>query len=179
MRAPWGLTTLFCSAQHATQADVLTVYRAHRLPTSRGVQTRDLPSRRRSRRSRTWRSVYLSSCCACIAACHPQRACSLYMHTDAACVVCLRMCSVFMSRTEPECPVEAQLATAVQHSEVVSVPLPAEAGTDRKLLAFPPDGEFELWLLEETDGSVLEASATVDSLASETQRQLAGNQVVS
>jgi len=86
---------------------------------------------------------------------------------------------VFMSRTEPECPVEAQLATAVQHSEIVSVPLPAEAGTDRKLLAFPPDGEFELWLLEETDGSVLEASATVDSLASETQRQLAGNQVVS
>ena len=89
------------------------------------------------------------------------------------------MCSVFMSRTEPECPVEAQLATAVQHSEIVSVPLPAQAGTDRKLLAFPPDGEFELWLLEETDGSVLEASATVDSLASETQRQLAGNQVVS
>ena len=44
----------------------------------------------------------------------------------------------------------------VEHSEVVSVPLPAEASSDKKYLAFPPDGEYELWLLTEADGVVLE-----------------------
>ena len=54
-----------------------------------------------------------------------------------------------MSRSEPECA--ERLPAPVEHSEIVSVPLPADAGTEKKFLAFPPDGEFELWLLTESN----------------------------
>ena len=57
--------------------------------------------------------------------------------------------TVLMSRSEPECA--QRLPSPVEHSEIVSVPLPADAGTDKKFLAFPPDGEFELWLLTEIE----------------------------
>lgn len=53
-----------------------------------------------------------------------------------------------MSRSEPECA--QRLPAPVEHSVIVSVPLPADAGTEKKYLAFPPDGEFELWLLAES-----------------------------
>jgi hypothetical protein len=56
--------------------------------------------------------------------------------------------TVLLSRSEPDC---AQRLTApVEHSEIVTVALPADAGTEKKFLAFPPDGEFELWLLTES-----------------------------
>ena len=57
--------------------------------------------------------------------------------------------TVLMSRSEPECA--QRLPSPVEHSEIVSVPLPADAGTEKKFLAFPPDGEFELWLLTESE----------------------------
>jgi len=59
--------------------------------------------------------------------------------------------TVIMSRSEPECAPAARLSATFKHSEVVSVPLPADVGTQKKFLAFPPDGEYELWLLAETE----------------------------
>jgi len=56
---------------------------------------------------------------------------------------------VLLSRSEPSCP--EFLDAPVSHSEVVSVPLPADAGEEKKFLAFPPDGEYELWLLAESE----------------------------
>ena len=56
--------------------------------------------------------------------------------------------TVLLSRSEPECA--QRLPAPVEHSEIVTVPLPADAGTGKKFLAFPPDGEFELWLLTES-----------------------------
>jgi hypothetical protein len=101
--------------------------------------------------------------------------------------------AVLLSRSEPSCP--EFLDAPVSHSEVVSVPLPADAGAEKKVLwqlpifssmfascisflfqrepcppvrclshgltdlrvltqqflAFPPDGEYELWLLAESE----------------------------
>ena len=66
--------------------------------------------------------------------------------------------SVIIARSEPVCRDDERLPTAVDHSEVISVELPAQASADKKFLAFPPDGEYELWLLgeRETVGQNLE-----------------------
>lgn len=65
---------------------------------------------------------------------------------------------VIIARSEPVCRDDERLSTAVDHSEVISVELPAQASADKKFLAFPPDGEYELWLLgeRETVGQNLE-----------------------